>query len=128
MKYFGALFICLTLSSSCDKVETVSPIPDSYEVEIRIENVSGSNFQSVYVNTSGGEQLYGNIDAGDTTPYFHYDFAYNYAYVQLTINNDTFAIQPIDYVGEQKLAEGHHTYKLNYDSTGLGLTMTVVKD
>lgn len=132
MKYF--LGICFALVLAACKKEDVQPAPESasYEVDIRIENQSGSTFESVFVNTSGGAYNYGNILPGDTTNYYHFDFAYNYAYIELIANNDTLIIQPIDFVGEEKLSEGLYTYRLNLIDMGLNndsvLVMNTVKD
>jgi hypothetical protein len=97
MKYFFGLCLFLVLiGCKKDDLQQQDSDPASYEVDIRIKNNSGSYFESVFVNTSGGSYNYGDILPGDTTNYYHFDFAYNYAYVQLIANNDTLVIQPID--------------------------------
>jgi hypothetical protein len=126
MKYLIIISSILVFySCNKDQVQLASEA-ESYEVDIRIENESGSDFESVYINTSGGSFNYGDILSGDTTNYVHFDFAYNYAYVELLVNGDTLIIQPIDYVGEEKLSEGLYTYQLDLLPLGINNDTSLV--
>lgn len=66
----------------------------------------------VYVNTSGGEHIYGSVPKGTMTGYRRFQSAFRYAFISFKIDGESFAIQPIDYVGEIPLEEGSYTYKL----------------
>ena len=96
-------FCCL----SCDKPNDLEP----QGIVIRMKNASPYQFETVYVNTSGGENNYGPLAAGKSTPYLgNYTKAYRYAYVRVIIGGQEFVLQPIDYVGETPLTEGNYTY------------------
>jgi len=98
---------------------------------IRVKNVSQFEFKDVLVNTSGGEQNFGNIDINRDSDYKSFDFAYHYAFIELKIDGNTFTLQPIDYVGETKLDNGKYTYEVNATDNGSQysrLTLTLIKD
>ena len=101
--------------------------PENDGIRIRIKNASTFNYENVYVNTSGGEYDYGNLQAGETSVYREFELAYQYAYIRLEVNGDTVAIQPIDYVGETPLKNGKYTYEVTTDGTrqNLGLVFKV---
>jgi len=107
------IFLLLTLVS-CTKDDLVNP----NEVLIRIENTSDFDFKNVIVNTSGGENDYGDLDAHQTSDYKTFEFAYSYAFIELKIDGETYTIQPIDYVGESTLNVGKYTYAINANSSG----------
>lgn len=98
---------------------------------IRIQNSSGFFYQNVVVNTGGGRHEYNTIVPSTSSDYKLYEFAYRYAFVELTIDGDLATIQPIDYVGESKLESGYYTYEI--DASGSGdrygrLTLKLVED
>ena len=127
VKNIAGLFLLGILSLNCEQDQ----LPEESELEIRIENVSNYDFENVIINTDGGERRYALIGSGELTDYENYDFAYSYAFVELAIDEDTFRIQPIDYVGEEKLASGNYTYQINADeSTSYygRLTIELVQD
>lgn len=104
------LLLCLLLGcAACQKDDAASP----EGVAIRVRNVSPYTFESVYVNTSGGENTYGRLPTGQTTGYKSFARAYRYAYVRVLINGQQVTWQPIDYVGETQLADGNYTYVLS---------------
>lgn len=120
---------------SCEKEDHIvhhyAPKPLPEEVNIRIINSTDHAFQSVYVNSLGGENFYGDIPSGDSTAYAHYWFAYRFATVELLINHDTLRLEPINYVGEQTLKEGSYTYQLDLIHSPQGdsvLTLELIKD
>lgn len=82
-------------------------------INIRINNASEYDFCNVVLNPSGANKNYGIIKKGESTCYRSFDLAYDYAYVQLFIGDKEFVLQPIDYVGEQPLSTGKHTYSIN---------------
>ena len=98
---------------------------------IRVKNISSNDFSDVIVNTSGGQNNYGNIISNEVTGYKSFDFAYSYAFVELKINNDTYTVQPIDYVGETPIKPGKYTYQIDVLPNGdqySSLILTLVKD
>ena len=104
---------------------------DSNEVQIRIKNISAFDFIDVIVNTSGGENNYGNIISNQYSDYKTYDFAYRYAFVELKIDGNILILQPTDYVGEEKLNQGRYTYEINANEAGTqyeGLTLSLIED
>ena len=98
---------------------------------IRVKNLSSYDFADVVVNTSGGENNYGNILAKVISEYESFDFAYSYAYIELKIDGNTYTIQPIDYVGEKPLKPGKYTYQIDASPNGdqySRLILYLVKD
>ena len=110
------LFILILLLSGCKKADT--------EVFLRVQNDNPDLFEEVIVNTSGGEHNYGDIEANSYSDYHSFEYAYNYAYIQLKIDGKEFFLIPNDYVGEAQLKSGYYTYILrviSYDQGGLSL-------
>ena len=97
---------------------------------IRVKNISSYDFADVIVNTSGGENNYGNIMSKEHTGYKSFDIAYAYAFIELKIDNNTYTIQPIDYVGERPLKNGKYTYEIDALTNGYrySLILTLVND
>ena len=123
MKPIRLLSICLCLFFvTCTKDNNSS-------VQIRIENISQSDFTDVYADTSGGTHDFGDVKAGHTSDYASFDMAYRYAYIQLKVGTQVYTLQPIDYVGETPLEEGNYTYAIDVvdpnSEYGLGLELKV---
>jgi hypothetical protein len=89
-----------------------------HKVRIRLTNTSEFDYKEVHVNTGGGEFTYGNIDSNESSGYQEFEWAYSYAYIQLKINDEMYVIQPIDYVGEEKLKNGNYTYEIHANLNG----------
>ena len=102
--------ICLI---SCDESNRFAN-----EVQIRIKNTSTYDYTDIQVNTSGGQNAYNDLIAGAASAYKTFEFAYSYAFIELLIDGVTFTIQPIDYVGETKLATGQYTYEVGAADMG----------
>ncbi|RSK47758.1 hypothetical protein [Hymenobacter rigui] len=111
------LLLCLCIVSllhtSCKK-------EDSGEIRIRVKNASSYRFESVYVNTSGGENEYGPLAAKQVSDYAVYKGAYNYAYIKVVINGREMSLQPTDYVGETPLDPGKYTYVVDVEDLSNG--------
>ena len=119
--------LCLLFFPNC----TTDDIPRGVEVEVRVENISPYNFESVWINPGEESHNYGNIDAGQFSAYKSFDLAYSYAFVEVQIEGNTFTIQPIDYVGETPLAKGNYTYQIDASDSGgqySRLSLTLVED
>lgn len=82
------------------------------ETVLRISNNSNSSFDSVIVNSPGGKQVYYNVASASSSGYKSFSFLYNYAYIEVHFNNQMLKLQPIDYVGEEKLKAGKYSYKI----------------
>lgn len=125
VKTFCCLLTILILTVTCSPEDTGST------VQIRVKNTSPFLMTEVLVNTSGGEQFFGNLEPNQKSTYKYFEFAYRYAFVELKINNRTYTIQPIDYVGETVLTEGLYTYEIQAKETGGQydrLSLKLVKD
>ena len=124
MKRFCLLLLSIIIFS-CSQDD------NSTKTSIRIKNSSAFEFTNIRVNTSGGENIYEDLNTLETSDYKDFDFAYSYAFIELTIEGNTSTLQPIDYVGETKLAGGNYTYDLDAMPIGeehFGLSLTLIKD
>ena len=65
------------------------------------------------VNTSGGERLYPPLLPGQRSDYQTFQHAYRYAYIRTVVEGEVLVLQPIDYLGEQRLEPGQYTYALD---------------
>ena len=120
IKNSPTLLIFLFLLTSCTLDHTI---------QLRVKNTSPYTYESVLVNTNGGENTYGTIAPGIASDYKVFDFAYSYAYISLKIDSVDYIMQPIDYVGEQKLKSGKYTYEVSvYDTVNHQLLLNLVKD
>ncbi|MEO1053947.1 MAG: hypothetical protein AAFX87_25140 [Bacteroidota bacterium] len=127
-KYILFTFLLSTwLLNSCGSEVDCCVIPG---VSIRIENASQFDFEDITINTSGGTNDYGDLKSGAQSDFEFYEFAYRYAYVELTIGNQQYKIIPIDYVGEERLANGFYTYVLDIADLDdqWGLTIQLQQD
>jgi hypothetical protein len=80
-----------------------------YATEIRVRNDSDVDFKDVVV----GGKKYGDIKPGATTDYQTWKTAYRYSPVMLIADSKPMQLQPIDYLGERELGDGHFTYVLS---------------
>ncbi len=102
---------------------------NSHTVQLRVKNESTYTYDSVLVNTSGGENKYGSIAPGTASDYKVFDFAYSYAFIKIQINREDFTLQPIDYVGERKLKSGKYTYEVSVSDTSTHqLLLNLIED
>ena len=126
MKHFLIFTFGLLLFSSCNNNEDNNSI-----VKIRLENASDFDYSNITINTSTGNVSFEAIKSGEKTEYKKFELAYNYAFVQLDINGETYTLQPIDYVGEKPLKNGDYTYKIgveNSQNQETQLSLTLIKD
>lgn len=79
-------------------------------VEIRVQNMSDVDFDSVVINFVGQEVDYGSIPAGQNTAYQTVDGAHHYASFRIEASGRTHEAMVIDYVGEVPLPAGNYTY------------------
>lgn len=112
MKRFLAfsLSIGMLLASCTDKDDDVSA------VNIRIKNASTLTFDEVTVGDQ--EILHMNVAPEAYSDYLEYETAYTYAYIEIKAGEETYILQPIDFVGETPLPIGFYTYELNVSEAG----------
>lgn len=113
MRKILILTISLIALFSC----SINDDGNTTEVNIRLSNVSQFNFQNIVVNTSTGNVDFENINSGQKTDYKIFQKAYRYAFIELLIDGETYTLQPIDYVGETPLKNGHYTYQIDADES-----------
>ena len=116
------LCFCLLVSlTSCKKDADIVP----GEVLIRVTNGSTYQLESVYVNTSGGENNYGLLRAGQSSAYKAFKTAYRYANVKAVVEGEELAMTPYDYVGETPLKPGYYSYMLGVTTTNNGKQLSL---
>ncbi|MBT8312018.1 MAG: hypothetical protein KJO94_00305 [Eudoraea sp.] len=89
---------------------------DLEAINIRIKNASTLNFDSVQVGES--PEPYLNVAPDGYSGYQEFEIAFNYAFIQITSGEETYTLQPIDFVGETPLPLGFYTYELDISDTG----------
>lgn len=111
---FSVIFL-IACTDRDDEVEAVN---------IRVRNLSTLNFNSVQV---GQPDKVHEMVAPDTfTEYLTYEEAYRYAYIEIQAGEETYVLQPIDFVGETPLPIGLYTYELDISEEGEVLLNFVV--
>ena len=89
---------------------------DVNAVNLRIKNVSNITFDEVQVGDA--EEVHTNVAPDNFSEYFIYETAYQYAFIEIKSGEETYTLQPIDFVGETELPIGLYTYELNVTSEG----------
>jgi pyruvate carboxylase len=115
--------LLLVLLVGCASVFS-SPPP----VEIRIANASAVAFERVVVRFPRQVEDYGALAALSQSDYRAIEQAYRYASVEVQVEGEKLLLQPIDYVGESRLASGRYTYVLDLVGTGRELTLTLRRE
>ena len=98
---------------------------DLESVNIRIKNSSALLFDSVEVGEA--PEAYTNVAPDEYSDYQEFETAYTYAFVQITSGEETYTLQPIDFVGETPLPLGFYTYELDITEAG-EVVLTFVVD
>ena len=111
----GMLLVVSFFISCEEEVETEPNYvdPNLNDVEIAVENKSAFTIDSVFINTSGGENLYGTVGRNKTSEYKSYRFSYSYFYTRFKVGNKEFINQPIDYVGEERIDNGKYVFEIS---------------
>lgn len=114
------VFVVLFLATSCtDRDDKLSA------VNIRVKNVSSINFDEV--QAGGDEFIHFEVSSGSFSEYLEYETAYQYAYIQIMSGNESYVLQPIDFVGETPLEIGFYTYVLDVSEEG-DISLIFVED
>ena len=85
-------------------------------IKIRVKNASTITFDEVQVG--GEEMIHSNLAPDDYSDYLIYESAYRYAYIRITSGEESYFLQPIDFVGETPLPLGFYTYELGITEEG----------
>ncbi len=110
MRQFFILALAVLVVGCTDRDDDVDA------VNIRIKNTSNIAFDEVQV--ADAEEVHKNVSSGDYSGYFEYETAYQYAFIQIRSGEETFTLQPIDFVGETPLPIGFYTYELDITEEG----------
>ncbi|MCM4173145.1 hypothetical protein DHD32_16815 [Arenibacter sp. TNZ] len=111
MKRFAFLFLVVIFITAC------SDRDDNLDgVNIRIKNESSVTYDLVQVGSA--EMLHELIGPDEYSGYLKYETAYEYAYINITVGEENYVSQPIDFVGETPLENGFYTYGLSISEEG----------
>lgn len=113
------IFIALfsVLAAACKKQEIhIQTDVKPPAAELRILNSTPYTITSCTVNpgTWSTEHNYGRVGISEFSNYYSFDTVYRYGYINVHMNNKTYELFPIDYMGETPLRLGRFTYKLTY--------------
>lgn len=112
LKIIGSILLGLTfLSFQCYR-DSFDPQP----VNIRIHNLSLVDFDSVRVNSPGGNFLYLNVKKGEFSEYKKFNYSYPYTALRVFAGGKTGGLQPNDYVGEKPIPGGNYSYEISIDN------------
>ena len=89
---------------------------DLSAVNIHIKNSSTLVFDEVVV--ADEEHIFENLPPDTYSEHQEFEIAYRYAYIRITSGEESFVLQPIDFVGEEELPIGLYTYDLNLTAEG----------
>lgn len=135
MRMPGALVCLLAVVgfTACDGGDTSGLPPSGHDPSlVRVENASESVMSDVTVYLPEDEILTAaSLGPGERTAYREVPTAYRIATVAGRLDGEPFAIQVIDYVGEEPLGDGRFTYVLDVfdpNSTEPSVTLTVRED
>lgn len=101
--------------------------------EVRILNDAPWTFTEITVDPSGkfsGDPAfnYGQVDVSGYSGYHSFTNIYRYSWVRLKMDNKTYSLNPIDFVGETPLSAGKYTYKLIYYPATDRIDIELIKD
>lgn len=106
-KYILFIFILL-LSVACKKTKFSPEGP----TDVRIKNLSDKIFTEVIVNTSGGTDTLGNVNAGGFSEYFRFEKAFPKAEISARIDGNLFSTGAVDYNGMTYIGQAKITYEV----------------
>ncbi len=89
---------------------------DLTAINIRIKNVSEVAYARVQVGAE--DKIHENVASGEFSEYLEYEEAFRYAFIEIMAEDQTYTLQPIDFVGETPLSLGFYTYELNITESG----------
>src|SRR5262245_12004121 len=96
------------------------------QVEIRIKNASGRDFDRVRVVFPDRDEVdYGPVARGGFSAFRSARRAYRYAQIHVKAGDRDFSLQPMDYVGERDLSPGRYTYVVRIVGDGLAVDLEI---
>ncbi|MEE4115388.1 MAG: hypothetical protein V2I37_04430 [Marinilabiliaceae bacterium] len=127
MKKLLLLLFSVFIALSCTKQ---NPTPDGPS-DIRIKNITASDFTDVFVDIGDGENegeySYGDLANHSETEYHRFEIAYPKALISLKIGDVTYSTATPDHTYSVPLQQGKFTYEV-WVSTGTTLEMRVIAD
>jgi hypothetical protein len=102
-----SLVLIITLSA-CSKR---NPTPDG-PTDIRIKNITASDFVNVVVNTGDETHVFGDVASSTQTEYFRFETAYPDSEITLQINGETYTTGVPDNTFAIFLQQGKFTYEV----------------
>lgn len=120
MKKGSWIFLLLITLFSCTDEETG-------EILLRIHNASPVDFKALEIDPYNHRQFIEDLAKNKHSEYFVFETAYHYGYIKLVADGDTLTWLPIDYVGEEPLEAGKHTWHVGL-SENKNLTLFYEKD
>lgn len=108
--FFTFLLLALVTVACNDRDDDVTM------AQIRIKNSSAITFDSVTVGS--GENVYLNVGPDDYSDYQAFEEAFEFNFIQIEANGETFVLQPIDFVGGTPIPIGFYTYDLSISEDG----------
>lgn len=118
-KFYIIVFTLLLFNCSKDN--------ETNQVRLRVSNTSAYDYKNIIVRSNS----FNNLNAGGTSDYQIFEYAYRYDFIELQIDGKTYTIQPIDFVGESKLKNGDYTYAIdasNSDEQYGKLSLSLIED
>jgi hypothetical protein len=109
--YLTAFFLIVITSFSCTDRDDEAAFAN-----IRIKNTGSFTYSSVQVGSE--ENIHLNVAPDAYSEYLEYEIAYTYDFIRIEANEETYILQPIDFVGETPLPIGFYTYELAVSETG----------
>jgi hypothetical protein len=106
MKRIIPVILLITCMISCKKEKYSTEGP----TDIRVKNISSETFSEVTVNTSGGINTMGTVNAGAFSDYFRFYKAYPKAEITAGIGGISYITGPVDYTYMVILGQGKFTY------------------
>ncbi len=116
MKFSSYLWMLLliTVFNSCKEGYRESTLP-----QLRIANDSAIPFEEVTIYFHpDARHPYGPLGPGEISDYKEFNFIYRYSFIEIKTPDNTYQLQPVDYVGETRYYTGHFTYHLVITDTG----------
>ncbi len=115
MKFLkNSLPLILLILVACDQEYQEPERPElNGKTAIRVKNTSGHFYNDVVVSAGTDTHEYNTVAPLTSSEYKLFEFAYRYAFVELTIDGDLATIQPIDFLGETELDPGYYTYEIS---------------
>jgi hypothetical protein len=80
--------------------------------DVRVKNLSDLPFLQVIVNTSGGIDTLGDVNAGGVTEYFRFGKAFSKADISAKVNNQLFSTGAVDYYALTYIGQARITYSV----------------